>query len=219
MTVTADNSVLDIVLEWQLSDAKTGDQVAVKLIDANGRSWTERDYGPPGRFNPQNAGDSLVKRDQFGVQIPVDKIGLIIGPGGKTIRGIIENAADELDINIDESGMVTIASPDTEVALKAKKLIESMVEEPVVGKAYRGVVKSVKDFGAFVEFLPGREGMVHISELDTQRTNRVSDVVKEGDEIDVVVLRVEPNGKVALSRKAFLRRKMKQQKPTYKKKF
>ncbi len=153
------------------------------------------------------------------VQIPVDKIGLIIGPGGKTIRGIIDKAADELDINIDETGKVTIASPDTEVAMKAKKLIESMVEEPVVGKAYRGIVKSVKDFGAFVEFLPGREGMVHISELDTERTHKVSDVVKEGDEIDVVVLRVEPNGKVALSRKAFLRRKMKQQKPTYKKKF
>ncbi len=153
------------------------------------------------------------------VQIPVDKIGLIIGPGGKTIRGIIEKAADELDINIDETGKVTIASPDTEVALKAKKLIESMVEEPVVGKVYHGVVKSVKDFGAFVEFLPGREGMVHISELDTERTHRVSDVVKEGDEIDVVVLRVEPNGKVALSRKAYLRRKMKQHKPPYKKKY
>ena len=153
------------------------------------------------------------------VQIPVDKIGLIIGPGGKTIRGIIEKAADELDINIDETGKVTIASPDTEVALKAKKLIESMVEEPVVGKVYHGVVKSVKDFGAFVEFLPGREGMVHISELDTERTHRVTDVVKEGDEIDVVVLRVEPNGKVALSRKAYLRRKMKQHKPPYKKKY
>ncbi len=153
------------------------------------------------------------------VQIPVDKIGLIIGPGGKTIRGIIDSAADELDINIDEDGKVLIASPDTEVAYKAKKIIESMVEEPVVGKAYRGIVKRVKDFGAFVEFLPGREGMVHISELDVNRTNKVTDVVKEGDEIDVVITRIDNDGKIALSRKAFLRRKLKQSKPTYRKKY
>jgi len=153
------------------------------------------------------------------VQIPVDKIGLIIGPGGKTIRGIIDSTADELDINIDEDGKVLIASPDTDVAYKAKKIIESMVEEPVVGKAYRGIVKRVKDFGAFVEFLPGREGMVHISELDVNRTNKVTDVVKEGDEIDVVITRIDNDGKIALSRKAFLRRKLKQAKPTYRKKY
>ncbi len=152
-------------------------------------------------------------------QIPVDKIGMIIGPGGKTIRGIIEDAGSEIDINIDEQGKVTVASPDPEAANKARRIIESMTEEPVVGKAYRGIVKRIKDFGCFVEFLPGREGMVHISELDINRTNRVSDVVKEGDEIDVVITKIEPNGKIALSRKAFLRRKMKTSRPTYKKKY
>ena len=152
-------------------------------------------------------------------QVPVDKIGLIIGPGGKTIRGIIDNAGAEIDINIDENGKVTVASPDMEAAYKAQRVIESMTEEPVVGKAYRGIVKRVKDFGCFVEFLPGREGMVHISELDVQRTNRVTDVVKEGDEIDVVITKIEPNGKIALSRKAFLRRKMKTSRPTYKKNY
>ncbi len=153
------------------------------------------------------------------IQVPVDKIGLIIGPGGKTIRGIIESSGNEIDINIDEQGKVLIASPDVEAANKAKAIIESMVEEPIVGKAYRGIVKRVKDFGCFVEFLPGREGMVHISELDVNRTNRVSDVVKEGDEIDVVITRIEPDGKIALSRKAFLRRKMKQVRPSYRKKY
>ncbi len=149
--------------------------------------------------------------------VPVDKIGLIIGPGGKTIRGIIEDAGSDIDINIDEDGKVTVASPDMEAAYKAQRVIEAMVEEPVVGKAYRGIVKRVKDFGCFVEFLPGREGMVHISELDVHRTNKVTDVVKEGDEIDVVITRIEPNGKIALSRKAFLRRRMKTTRPTYKK--
>ncbi len=150
------------------------------------------------------------------IQIPVDKIGLIIGPGGKTIRSIIEDAGSEIDINIDENGKVLIASPDMEAAYKAQRTIESMTEEPVIGKAYRGIVKRVKDFGCFVEFLPGREGMVHISELDVQRTNKVTDVVKEGDEIDVVITKIEPNGKIALSRKAFLRRKLKSTRPTYK---
>ena len=150
------------------------------------------------------------------IQIPVDKIGLIIGPGGKTIRSIIEESGSEIDINIDENGKVLIASPDMEAAYKAQRTIESMTEEPVIGKAYRGIVKRVKDFGCFVEFLPGREGMVHISELDVQRTNKVTDVVKEGDEIDVVITKIEPNGKIALSRKAFLRRKMKSTRPTYK---
>ncbi|NOX90267.1 MAG: S1 RNA-binding domain-containing protein, partial [Calditrichaeota bacterium] len=153
------------------------------------------------------------------IQVPVDKIGLIIGPGGKTIRSIIEESGNEIDINIDETGRVTVASPDTEAADKAKKIILSMIEEPIIGKAYRGIVKRVKDFGCFVEFLPGREGMVHISELDVQRTNRVTDVVKEGDEIDVVITKIDPTGKIALSRKAFLHRKMKQEKPSYRKNY
>ncbi len=138
--------------------------------------------------------------------IPVDKIGAVIGPGGKTIRSIIEKAGEDVDINIEEDGKVTIASADMESAEVARKMVEALIEEPEIGKAYKGVVKRVKDFGAFVEFMPGKEGMVHISELDVKRTNKVTDVVQEGDEIDVVVIRKDREGKIALSRKAFLRK-------------
>ena len=143
------------------------------------------------------------------IKIPVDKIGAVIGPGGKTIRGIIESAESELDINIDDDGVVAISSVDGQVAEKARETILAMIAEPELGKAYKGIVKSVKDFGCFVEFMPGKEGMVHISELELKRTNKVSDVVKEGDEIDVMVKGIGNDGKISLSRKAFL---LKQQK-------
>ncbi len=138
------------------------------------------------------------------IQIPVSKIGMVIGPGGKTIREI----TDRYDVNIDiePDGRVLIASADVEAAEKAREIVQSMTAEAEVGKAYKGVVKRVKDFGAFVEILPGQEGMVHISELEINRTNRVSDVVKEGDEIDVIVTKIDQDGKIALSRKAFLKR-------------
>jgi len=144
------------------------------------------------------------------VHVPVDKIGAIIGPGGKTIRGIIEQSGNEVDINIDDDGKVVIASPNVEAAEKARQTVLKLIEEPEVGKAYKGVVKRVKDFGCFVEFMPGKEGMVHISELEMKRTNKVSDVVKEGDTIDVIVKQIGNDGKIALSRKAFLLRQEKQ---------
>ena len=139
--------------------------------------------------------------------IPVDKIGGVIGPGGKTIRSIIEQTGVAIDI--DDHGKVTVASPDANAVDKARQLIKEMTEDPEVGKAYKGLVKRVKDFGCFVEFLPGKEGMVHISELELNRTNRVSDVVKEGDEIDVVIKSVGNDGKIALSRREYLRRQEK----------
>ena len=138
------------------------------------------------------------------IQIPVDKIGAVIGPGGKTIRSIIENAGVEIDINIDDNGVVSIASVDGAAAEKAKETILGMIAEPEMGKSYRGIVKRVKDFGCFVEFMPGKEGMVHISELELKRTNKVSDVVNEGDEIDVMIKGIGNDGKISLSRKAFL---------------
>lgn len=138
----------------------------------------------------------------FDFKIPVDKIGTVIGPGGKTIRGIIEQT--DVEINIEEDGTVVIASSDSAAAEKARGIIERLVEEPVVGKAYKGKVKRIRDFGAFVEFLPGKDGMVHISELDTNRTAKVTDIVKEGDDIDVVVKSIAPDGKIALSRKMYL---------------
>ncbi|HES60236.1 MAG: polyribonucleotide nucleotidyltransferase [Calditrichaceae bacterium] len=135
--------------------------------------------------------------------IPIDKIGGIIGPGGKTIRSIIEKTGVVIDINDD--GKVTVASPDVNAVEEAEAIIKSMIEEPEVGKAYKGTVKRVKDFGCFVEFMPGKEGMVHISELELARTNKVSDVVKEGDTIDVIVKAIGNDGKIALSRKMYLK--------------
>jgi len=136
-------------------------------------------------------------------QIPIDKIGGVIGPGGKTIRGIIEQTGVVIDI--DDEGRVTIASPDVEAVEEAVGIVRGMIEEPEVGKAYKGIVKRVKDFGCFVEFMPGKEGMVHISELELTRTNKVSDVVKEGDTINVIVKAIGTDGKIALSRKQYLK--------------
>lgn len=136
--------------------------------------------------------------------IPVDKIGAVIGPGGKVIRGIIEKTGVEIDI--DDFGKVSVASPDVNAVEKARQMIEALTEEAQVGKAYKGVVKRIKDFGCFVEFLPGKEGMVHISELELSRTNKVTDVVKEGDVIDVVVKGIGNDGKISLSRREFLKR-------------
>jgi polyribonucleotide nucleotidyltransferase len=141
--------------------------------------------------------------------IATDKIGAVIGPGGKTIRHIIEKTG--VDIDIDDDGKVVVASPDVKAVEEAKTMINALIEEPEIGKAYKGLVKRVKDFGAFVEFLPGKEGMVHISELDIARTNKVTDVVKEGDTIDVVVIKMAPDGKIGLSRKEYLRRQQKQE--------
>ena len=136
--------------------------------------------------------------------IPVDKIGTVIGPGGKIIRGIIEKTG--VEINIDDLGKVSVASPDVNAVEEARRMIDALTEEAQVGKAYKGVVKRVKDFGCFVEFMPGKEGMVHISELELSRTNKVSDVVNEGDTIDVVVKGIGNDGKISLSRREFLKR-------------
>ncbi|MCB1178500.1 MAG: polyribonucleotide nucleotidyltransferase [Leptospiraceae bacterium] len=136
-------------------------------------------------------------------EIPKDRIGELIGPGGKTIRGIIEQSKAE--INIDDNGKVTIASPDAESSKRAIELIEGLFEEIKVGKIYMGKVKRIVDFGAFVEFLPGKEGLVHISKLDTKRVNSVRDVVTEGDEFQVKVIAVDSrSGKIDLSRKDLL---------------
>lgn len=142
--------------------------------------------------------------------IPVDKIGMVIGPGGKTIRGIIETTGGDVTIDIDDDGHIIIASSEVKAAENALEIVRGLVEEPEVGKAYKGVVKRVKDFGCFVEFLPGKEGMVHISELELKRTNKVTDVVKEGDQIDVVIKGVGADGKISLSRREFLRRQEQQ---------
>jgi polyribonucleotide nucleotidyltransferase len=134
------------------------------------------------------------------VQVKVDKIRDIIGPGGKTIRAIIEQTG--CAINVDDTGRVSIASDDPSRIAKAKAIIEGLTAEAEVGAVYHGVVKRIVDFGAFVEILPGTDGLVHISELDDRRVEKVTDVVQEGDEVVVKVLNVDQTGKIRLSRRA-----------------
>jgi polyribonucleotide nucleotidyltransferase len=134
------------------------------------------------------------------VQVKVDKIRDIIGPGGKTIRAIIEQTG--CAINVDDSGRVSIASDDPARIAKAKAIIEGLTAEAEVGAVYHGVVKRIVDFGFFVEILPGTDGLVHISELDDRRVEKVTDVVQEGDEVVVKVLNVDQTGKIRLSRRA-----------------
>ena len=131
-----------------------------------------------------------------------DQIRIIIGSGGKTIKGITEQTG--CAINIEDDGTVSIASSDSDAVARAVKLIEGLLEEPEVGKVYHGTVKRVVDFGAFVEILPNTEALLHVSEIAYERTENVTDVINEGDEIEVKVLSVERDGKIRLSRRALL---------------
>ncbi|HSB45906.1 MAG TPA: polyribonucleotide nucleotidyltransferase [Nitrospira sp.] len=135
----------------------------------------------------------------FTMKVKQDKIREVIGPGGKTIRGIQADCG--VKINIDDTGTVTIASVDGASLEKAKGMINQIVEEVEVGKTYLGTVRKIMDFGAFVEVLPGTDGLVHISQLAHHRVKAVSDEVKEGDQILVKVLEVDRQGKIRLSRK------------------
>lgn len=127
-------------------------------------------------------------------QIPKDRIGELIGPGGKMIRAIIEQSGSE--ISVDDTGKVTIASPSEEAKEKAIAMIDGIFEEIEVGKIYDGVIKRIADFGAFVEILPGKEGLCHISKLDVKRVQSVRDIVSEGDKIQVKVISVDKMGKI-----------------------
>jgi polyribonucleotide nucleotidyltransferase len=139
----------------------------------------------------------------FTMQINKDKIRTVIGPGGKVIRGIVDDTGVKIDINDD--GTVHIASPDNEAAQKAMSMIENLVAEVEEGKTYLGTVKNILDFGAFVEILPGTDGLLHISEIADYRVKKVTDELAEGDEILVKVINVDNKGKIKLSRKAALR--------------
>jgi polyribonucleotide nucleotidyltransferase len=136
------------------------------------------------------------------IKVNPSKIGEIIGPKGKTIRGIQE--ATGATINIDDDGTVTIASVSGEGGEAARRMIQGMTEEAEVGRVYDGVVKSTTTFGAFVEILPGTEGLVHISELQDGRVDKTEDVVKKGDHVKVKLLSIDEKGRLRLSRKAVM---------------
>ncbi len=136
------------------------------------------------------------------MMVKPDKIGDIIGPKGKTIRGIQDQTGAK--ISIEDSGLVTIAAVGGEAGEKARQMIAAMVEEPEVGKVYEGPVKSTTAFGAFIEIMPGVEGLLHISELQHGRTEKTEDVVKKGDVVKVKLLEVDEKGRMRLSRKALL---------------
>jgi len=136
------------------------------------------------------------------VQINPEKIGGLIGPGGKTIKKII--ADTECQIDVDDSGVVTVASPDVDKAMDAVELIKSITMEPEVGQEFHGTVTRLMTFGCFVEFAPGREGLVHISELNWARTERVEDVAKVGDKMSVKLIKVDDQGRYDFSRKALM---------------
>ena len=136
------------------------------------------------------------------VRIPVEKIGAVIGPGGKMIRSIQEDTNTRIDIN--EDGSIFIAATDVESEELARDRILALTESAEIGRIYTGRVVRVTDFGAFVEILPNTDGLVHISQLDSERVNRVEDVVRMGDEITVMVTDIDPTGKIRLSRQAVL---------------
>ncbi len=136
------------------------------------------------------------------VKIPVDKIGALIGPGGKNIRALQEETGTKIDVQ--EDGTVYIASTEGEGAKIAQERVESLGESAVIGNIYTGRVVRIEAFGAFVEILPGVDGLVHISQLDSERINKVEDVVGMGEEITVMVTDIDPQGKIRLSRQAVL---------------
>jgi polyribonucleotide nucleotidyltransferase len=139
----------------------------------------------------------------FTIRVKPDQIREIIGPGGKTIRGI--TAQTGVAIDVEDDGTVHIASPDGMMAQKAIDIIKGLTTEPEVGEFYMGVVRRIADFGAFVEILPGTDGLVHISELDEKRVRQVTDICKEGDEMVVKVIGIDrATGKIRLSRREVL---------------
>ena len=136
------------------------------------------------------------------IKLPSDKVGAVIGPGGKTIRRIQDETGASIDI--DDQNIANITSPNPEGAEKAAQIVRSMIEEVEVGKIYMGKVTRLMAFGAFVEVLPGKEGLVHVSELAETRVNRVEDVVEVGDEVMTMVIEVDAQGRLNLSRRAVI---------------
>jgi polyribonucleotide nucleotidyltransferase len=135
-------------------------------------------------------------------KVKPDQVRLVIGPGGKTIKGIVDQTGVQIDV--EDDGTVNIASSDSDAVKRALEILKGLTAEPETGAIYKGVVKRVAEFGAFVEILPNVDGLVHVSELAHHRVERVEDELREGDEIEVKVLSVERDGKIRLSRRELL---------------
>jgi polyribonucleotide nucleotidyltransferase len=136
------------------------------------------------------------------IKVKPDQIRLVIGPGGKTIKGIIDQTGVAIDV--EDDGTVNVASSDPEAVKKALDIIKGLTAEPEVGAVYKGPVQRVTDFGAFIELMPGTDGLLHISEMAHHRVEKVTDVMKEGDIVEVKVLSVDRDGKIRLSRRELL---------------
>ena len=136
------------------------------------------------------------------IRIPVDKIRDVIGPGGKMIRSIIERTGVKIDV--EDDGRVNVASADEASAQKAIGIIQELTATPEMNKTYMGKVQRITDFGAFVEIMPGLDGLLHVSEIAHYRVKDVRDELKEGDQVMVKVINIDPSGKIRLSRKALL---------------
>jgi polyribonucleotide nucleotidyltransferase len=136
------------------------------------------------------------------IRIPVDKIRDVIGPGGKMIRSIIERTGVKIDV--EDDGRVNVASADGESAAKAISIIQELTATPELNKTYLGKVQRITDFGAFVEIMPGTDGLLHVSEIANHRVKDVRDELKEGEQVMVKVINIDPTGKIRLSRKALL---------------
>ncbi len=181
-----DGISFDLMTE-ALSQAKEGRLHILNLMDkASPEANKLSDYAPRILF----------------VQIDPEKIGALIGPGGKNIKQII--ADTECDVNVEDDGMVTVAGDNAAKCNDAVELVKAITFEPEIGMEFDGIVTRLMTFGAFVEFAPGREGLVHISEFDWKRTERIEDVVKSGDNIRIKLIRIDDQGKLAFSRKALL---------------
>ncbi len=136
------------------------------------------------------------------LKVKPDQIRLIIGPGGKTIKGIIDQTGVAIDV--EDDGTVNIASADSDAVKRALDIIKGLTAEPEVGAVYKGTVQRITDFGAFIEILPGTDGLLHVSEMAHHRVDRVEDVMKEGETVEVKVLSVERDGKIRLTRRELL---------------
>jgi len=190
------------------ADGITGFQMDIKIAGVNPEIMRNAlDQAKRGRLHILSKMNATISRPVeeiseyapkiLTLRIDIDKIGALIGPGGKNIKALCEQYS--VKINTEDDGTVTIFGKNTRDAADAKVAVLGIVLDPEVGKTYNGTVKRVMEYGAFVEILPGKEGLVHISKLSRQRVAQVSDVVKEGDKIQVKLIEIDKVGRLNLS--------------------